>query len=130
MTAIVALLREARPKFRRTKSWPGWFRVGAGGGRGGRKVGPSAILLEGAAAGHHVRRGEELQVADGSDDADEEEGRPEHRQGDVPELPPAARAVDPRRLVELLGDILEAGEKNDHVVAEVLPHGEKDDRRH
>ena len=38
-----------------------------------------SVRVERAAFGrHHVRLGEDLQVADGGDDADEDEGRPEH----------------------------------------------------
>ena len=37
-------------------------------------------------------------------------------------LLPAAGAVEARRLVQLLGDALQPGDEDDHVVAEVLPH--------
>ena len=79
---------------------------------------------------HDVWFGEELQVSDRGDDPDEEERRPEHRKRHVPELPPRPRAVDARRLVELLRDVLQPGHEDDHVVAEVLPHRERDDGWH
>ena len=80
-----------------------------------------SVLFSGPPCGHDVRLGEDLQLADGDDDADEEERRPEHRQRDVPELPPLPRPIHPRRLVQLLGDVLQAGDEDDHRVAEALP---------
>ncbi len=54
----------------------------------------------------------------------------EQRQGDLAEQRPGAGAVDARRLVERLGNALEAGDEDERRVAEVLPDGEQDDRRH
>ena len=39
-------------------------------------------------------------------------------------------AVDARGFVQLLGDRLQGGDKDDHRVAEVLPDRQQDDRRH
>src|SRR5437773_328803 len=47
-----------------------------------------------------------------------------------PALQPLARAVDPGGLVEALRDVLEPGDEDDHVDAEVLQHREQDDGGH
>ncbi len=62
-------------------------------------------------------------------DAHQQQGRTQHRQRDAAELLPQARAVEARRLVQVGGNALQRGQKDDHVVAEVLPHREQDDRR-
>ena len=53
---------------------------------------------------------------------------PEERQGDVAEDLARGRAVDRGRLLELLGDLLQAREVEDHVEAEVLPRDDDEDR--
>ena len=48
----------------------------------------------------------------------------------MPETSQRAGAVDVRCLVQLLGNALEAGDEDEHVVTEVLPDRHEDDRRH
>src|SRR5207247_1581663 len=47
-----------------------------------------------------------------------------------PVPPPSPRAVDPGGLVDALRDVLEPGDEDDHVEAEVLAHREQDDGGH
>ena len=70
--------------------------------------------VAGAAAGHDV---DEIEAGKGRNDADDEakEDRgAQERQGDPPELAPAAGAVDRGRLVEIGRDALQPGEQDDH----------------
>ena len=48
----------------------------------------------------------------------------------APEDLPAGRAVDVRGLVEVAVDLLQAGDVEHHVEAEVLPHDDDQDRVH
>src|SRR5216683_119002 len=73
---------------------------------------------------------EDLEGSDDVGDEDEEEHRAEQRQGDGPEAPPPARAIEGGGLVELARDVLEAREIDDEVVARHPPDGGQDDRPH
>ena len=74
-----------------------------------------------AAAGHHPHEVEELQRADDAQEDRDADGRAEQRERHVAEHLPAGRAVDDRGLFQLARDLLQAGEVEDHVEAEVLP---------
>ncbi len=63
------------------------------------------------------------------DDSDEDRNAHE-RQGDPAETVEGARPVDPRRVVELRRNALQAGEKQDHGECAVPPDGVEDQRRH
>ena len=86
--------------------------------------------LQRAALGHDVGLGEELEVADHGQDADEQERRRQRGQRDVAELLPARRRRRAARPRTAPRGCLQAGDEDEHVVAEVLPHREQDDRRH
>ena len=83
-----------------------------------------------ATLGHHIRLGEHLKIANHGHERHEQEGRPQQRQGEVTELSPGAGPIDARRFIELGRDILQAGDEDDHVEAEVLPHRHENDRWH
>ncbi len=61
---------------------------------------------------------------------DQQQRRSQHRQRDVAQALQQRRAVDVRGFVEIARNALQRGEQDDHVVAEVLPDREQDDRRH
>ena len=63
---------------------------------------------------------EGLEQIDNRNDEDEPRVRSDKRQGDPRELTPPARAVEGRRLVQLLRDGVQRGEEEHHVVARVL----------
>ena len=88
------------------------------------------MLCSGPPSRHHIRLGEQLEIAGHRQNADEQQYRREARQRHVAELLPARRAVDACRFVQVFGNALQRREQDDHVVTEVLPDGDDDDRRH
>ncbi len=56
--------------------------------------------------------------------------RPETRHGDVPKALERIGAINPGRVIELIGNALQACEIDDHLKAIGLPGGQKDDREH
>ena len=81
---------------------------------------------------HHVDQVKDFQRAHQAHDQDDEEGGGDHRQGDAEELPHLGRAVQVGGLVQADRDVLQAGQKQDGVVADVAPDlnhraGDQDD---
>ena len=73
---------------------------------------------------------EDLERVDDGQDRDEQDGRGEIAQLDVEEDIAARRAVQLRRLDQLLRDIVERGHEQNHVIAEVFPEEQADDDDH
>ena len=74
------------------------------------------------AAGEQVDLGECLQDGDGVDDEQEEQRRRNHWDRDPREHPHPTGSVEARRLVDLFGNALKAGEQNDDVRAKREPN--------
>ena len=87
-------------------------------------IGQGAV--HGAAVGDDVALGKNAEAVDDLLDEVEEDGGGEHGHGDLPELCEAGRAVHGGRLIQGLGDLLEARQKDQHTGAE-LPHAHQDD---
>src|SRR5437764_1469911 len=129
MTATIGLEANAPPMLSRTNSSPYGASLGARGTAGGGRHAAMPVAMT-AASRDPLALGEELRWPDGGDHADQEDGRYAHRNGDATKLALPAGAVDPRRFVQLVGDVLQAGDEDDHGVAELLPHRQKDDGKH
>jgi hypothetical protein len=72
----------------------------------------------------HVALGKVLQPVDRSDDHREQDHRRDHRQGHVAHLLPGVGALDVGRLVQLHGHVQQAGQEDDHHVADA-PQGQQ-----
>src|SRR4029450_802418 len=83
-----------------------------------------------AALREHEDLPEDLERADDVGDEDEEEHGAEQGQRDGPEAPDRAGPVERRRLVEVAGNVLEAGQVDHEVVPRHPPHGGRDDYPH
>src|SRR5699024_1659891 len=81
---------------------------------------------------HHVDQVKDFQRAHQTHDEDHEEGGGDHRQGDAEELAHLGRAVQVGGLVQADRDVLQSGQQQDGVVADVAPDldhraGDQDD---
>ncbi len=86
--------------------------------------------IAGAALGDHVHLVIHLEGGDGQHDDNEEGGRLQLGQSDVPELLPAVCTVQLGGFVQVRVGALQTGQVDDHVIAHVLPDAEQDDREH
>ena len=94
--------------------------VDHGGGGAGR-----------AAAGHRVDDAEGVEEdVDDVDDQQEERGRRQQRKGDGPEPPHRAGAVDRAGLEDAFRDRLQAGQKEQEIIGDLLPHRRHHHQRH
>src|SRR5258706_16458201 len=71
-----------------------------------------------------------MEVADHRDDGNENQSWGEHRKRDAEEAANGTCSVYCSCVVKLLGNRLEPGDEDEHVVAEALPHRHENDCRH
>ena len=76
------------------------------------------------ALSHDVDDVEALEGGDSQRDEQEDGRGGEQGPGDVPELVPGAGPVQGGGLVVVLADVLEAGQEDDHRIADDLPDGD------
>ena len=81
-----------------------------------------------AAAGQDVHQVEDAERVERAEEKRDQQRRPEQRQRDVDELPPAARRRRLGRLVERLVDVLQAGEQQERDERRRLPDVGQDER--